>query len=223
MLQHIEPWWHAVWCEFHSTFKSSKGYKIAPKISNESKKEKKHCISISLCSLKKLSVRSKYICVFLQNYCISPNFIYYKKYIYIFLYFNTSAFSHKTLHSLAKHLLSLAKLLCSPRNVVFTHKTFTICFQPFAISHKTIVFPWKTLRSLQNIRNLLKNYCSSKKLCVHPQNICNLLQNYCVSQRNVAFAHKTFAISRKTTVFPRATVHLLQNLYIFLKSYCIPL
>ncbi len=142
----------------------SKGYKMAPKISNESKRLKKNN-SISLCSLKKRSVRSKYICACLQNYCVSAKKLGKRDMIYI----NTSAFSQnfwetsrETLRSLTKHLHSLnlncirslntfafsCKLLCVPKKLSICSQNYYVYPRNFAFDCKTFAFSIETLHSL---------------------------------------------------------------------------
>ncbi len=127
--------------------------------------------SISLCSLKKLSVRSKYICACLQNYCVSPKKLCKREKK---KYFNTSAFSQnfwetsrETLRSLTKHLHSLNL------NCIRSLNTF-------AFSCKTIVCPQETFHLLA-------------KLLRFPNKLCIWLQNICVLYRNFALTCKTFA------------------------------
>lgn len=50
-----------------------------------------------------------------------------------------SEFARKTLAFLC--VCSYKKLFCSPRNIVFAHKTLAVPLRNFAFAHKTIAFP----------------------------------------------------------------------------------
>ncbi len=112
---------------------------------------------------------------------------------------------------LAKHLHSLAKLLCLPNKLAIAHKTF-------ALSCKTIPFPRETwqktliyfiLLRLPNKFVMTHETCMLscktikfplEKICVLSLDICVLSRNY-IPPRKFAISHKSYMFSRKTLSF----------------------
>ncbi len=105
---------------------------------------------------------------------------------------------------LAKHLHSLAKLLCLPNKLAIAHKTF-------ALSCKTIPFPRETwqknviyfiLLRLPNKFVMTHETCmlSCKTIKFPLEKICVLSRNY-IPPRKFAISHKSYMFSRKTLSF----------------------
>ncbi len=115
------------------------------------------------------------ICVLSQNDCVSTETL--RLFVKHLFWLPKYVFSHKTIVSIetlrlfVKHLFrfqnmfSLTKLLRSPENFAFAHKTSALTCYIFAFSQKTIAF--------------------TRKLCVHSQNICFCLKIICVFSQNV--------------------------------------
>ncbi len=125
----------------------------------------------------------------------------------IFSFFFKCSVPRETLHSLAKHLCSLAQVFCSPKKQCIPLANHLWYLNIFHNS------PTKVLHSLRDtafikemLCSLAKHLCSLAKLLCSPEKCCIISQKFALPQNFSQFSHTSIAFLRET--FHSLTKHL---------------